>query len=163
MVQSDIPSPESPNPYQPPTDVAGEVLSEVRTYELPPLHWPRTIVMFVVLFVSGLATYGTALPFAFAILFGGLRTALIYRGCSKAMRAPPDYLGSTIVSPILVFLFQIAAWVAFCFICASLNSPTLSDQSTLSISAILAIALFALLYMLSIRVAVANCRPITNE
>lgn len=146
------------NPYLPPSE-AGLV---GRSIVLPPMHWPRTIVMFVVFFVAGFATYGTTLPLAFAILFGGLRTALIYRGCAKTNRIPPGYLGSTILSPILCIVFQIAAGTAFFFICASrfaMDRPALSEQAWLSMTGIIALGVFAALYVLSINIAVANCRP----
>lgn len=154
------------NPYQSPTEIGfAETQLPASAYAMPPLHWPRTIGVFLVLSFSALATYGTALVFAFPILLGGIRTALIFQRCRQLRRIPPSYLGSTILSPILCFVFQIAAGAAFFYVCmtrsSSMNS-TWSEQAWLGVSGVVAFGVFAGLYLLSIIVSVASCRSVSS-
>lgn len=154
MNQLDPATPE-PNPYQPPTDPMPGLVS----YALPALHWPLTIGLFLILFVVAFPTFGLTMPFALSILFGGIRTALIFNGCRKAACLPPSYVGSAILSPILCFIFLFAACVAFFFICAarfSLDNPTISEQAWLSMTGVLAVAVFAILYAASIKISIAT-------
>ena len=153
------------NPYRPPTDVASnEIRLSPYSYEMPALHWPLTIVIFTVLAIVGLVTYGTTLVFAFPILFGGLRTALVYRGCYKEARVPPSYIASTIFAPISCFIFQIAAGIAFSFVCAtqiSILNAIRSEIAWLIISGVIALAVYIGLYVWSIKVTIASCRRVT--
>lgn len=147
------------NPYAPPFEAGPPPIS----YAMPPLHWPRTIGVSLILFVIGWPTYGFTVPFAVAILLGGIRTALIYRGCEKRGLLPPSYIGSTIVSPIVCLIFQIAAGVAFFFVCASIfafDVKPVSEQTWLTMTGIIAFAVFAILYAGSIKIAISSSRPI---
>ena len=165
MDQPEENAPAGLNPYRPPADVGSpEIRLSPYSYEMPPLHWPRTIGIFAVLAIGSLVTYGTTLIFAFPILFGGIRTALIYHGCFKAARVPPSYILSTILSPISCFVFQIAAGMAFSFVCATRFSnpnPGVSEQAWLIISAIVGFAVYIGLYVGSIKVTIASCRRVT--
>lgn len=146
------------NPYLPP-HVAGP---SVVSYALPPLHWVRIVGLFLVLFLIGLPTYGLAMPFAFAVLFGGLRTDWIYRNCAKAGRVPPSYIGSSILSPILCFVFQIASAGTFVGVCAALYRDTTPppDAVVLTVTSICSLIVLVVLYVLSVKIAVASRPPI---
>lgn len=151
------------NPYRSPAEAGlPETVVVPVIYTLPPMHWPRTIGIFIVLAVAGLATYGSTLVFAFPIFFGGIRTALIYRSCGQKALIPPSYVYSTITSPILCFVYQIAAFGAFFCVCATrftLDRPPMSEQAWLAMTGLISVGVFALLYWSSIKVGVASCRP----
>ena len=166
MTQPDANSPEETNPYAPPIDAEGPPAAErYLPYRLPLYHWPLTIGLSVALvYLNAVSMDGLGIPFAIATFMGGIRTAWVMSSCAKAGYIQPSYWGLTIVSPILVLVFEVVATVTFFIACAAVaivtNTGNLGDQLSMGLSGGVGIMAFFALFVWSIGIAINSRRPI---
>jgi hypothetical protein len=129
----------------------------------PDWYWPAIIGCFLCFMLLGTVSAGTSWLLAAPVLLGGIRTSLIIFVCRKKSFSIPSRIQSTIVSFVLVLVFQLVGIATYAVLCISrvTNFPMNPSVSPgwLWFSVLCGVGTFMSLYAASIRIGIAHNAP----